>query len=409
VNARRFLLVAWGALIAANPVFAVNEAGLPGEFLNSGVGARPLGMGRAFTGVADDVDAIFWNPAGLSSFRSSQIGFVHSPLALSGSHDALAYSQPIYSLGAIGVGVASVGSSDIDRVDSNNSVIGSYDYRETGYLVSYAHRMHDKLDLGGTVKMAENSIAGTTKRGFGADLGLLYRTGARFQVGVMARNIVAPAYSFETEKETFARVLRVGAAAKFLNQHLTTALDLEKTVGISQNPRWHFGLEGFVIPNIVLRAGIDETEISSGLGIRWRSLQFDYAAGFQEIGFLNRFSFKVYFGGYEVDVKASPNVFSPVGIKNKVYFKIRTSSRQRIVKWILSVRNAKGDVVRSFQGFNTPPESLEWDGRDAQNRVVDAGRYTYRVTITDANNRMESTPVRSLNVVAPSPFEIEAR
>ena len=29
-------------------------------------GGRPLAMGGAFTGVADNVDAVYWNPAGLA-------------------------------------------------------------------------------------------------------------------------------------------------------------------------------------------------------------------------------------------------------------------------------------------------------------------------------------------------------
>lgn len=38
----------------------------------SGMGARALGMGGAFTGVADDYTAIYWNPAGLADIRKSQ-------------------------------------------------------------------------------------------------------------------------------------------------------------------------------------------------------------------------------------------------------------------------------------------------------------------------------------------------
>jgi hypothetical protein len=334
---------------------------------------------------------------------------MQAPFQIDGSEQWVAYSQPIYALGAVGIGITTVGSGNVDRVDTNNSVIGSYNYRETGYLASYAHRMNDKLDLGGTLKMAENSLAGQTERGFGADAGMLYRFNPRFRAGVMARNLIAPSYSFGTEKETFPRILRTGVAAKFFNQHLTTALDLEKTIGVPQNPKLHLGLEGFIIDNIFLRAGIDSTEISSGLGIRWRSLQFDYSAGFQEIGMVNRFSMKFFFGGYEVDVKAHPSVFSPVGLENKVTFKIRTSSRQRVVKWILSIRGSNGDVVRSFEGFNAPPDVIEWDGKDSHDTIVPAGHYTYRMMITDASNQSESTPIRSLRVVAPTPFEIETR
>ena len=45
-----------------------------------GVGARAMGMGGAFVGVADDYSAIYWNPAGLGQIRRMEMnfGFAHN-------------------------------------------------------------------------------------------------------------------------------------------------------------------------------------------------------------------------------------------------------------------------------------------------------------------------------------------
>src|SRR3990172_7983460 len=40
---------------------------------DSGYGAAALGMGGAFTAVANDLSAIYWNPAGLAQLRDIQI------------------------------------------------------------------------------------------------------------------------------------------------------------------------------------------------------------------------------------------------------------------------------------------------------------------------------------------------
>lgn len=390
--------------------FAGNESGLPGEFLNFGVGARPMGMGRAFTAVADDIDALYWNPAGLATYRSSQLAFEHNPLEEDGAHQYVAYSQPLYALGNFGIGVINMTSGDVDRTDTNNSVIGTFESRETAYLASYANKWREKWAFGGTFKMAENSIDSKTERGFGADAGTIYKHNDRVRFGVMLRNALRPSYSFATEKETFPAILRAGTAVKFFNEHLTTALDLEKTVGLSQNPRWHLGVEGFIIDNIYLRAGVDQTEITTGLGIQWRNIRFDYSNGFQDLGFQNRFSLKLLFGGYEVDVKAKPNVFSPVGLNNKLLFNVHVAHQNRIVKWILSIRNSKNnEVVKSFQGFDAPPSTFEWDGMDAQGKRVEEGQYTYQMIVTDVKNQVEKTPIRTIRVKAPTPFEIEAK
>jgi len=41
----------------------------------TGVGTRSLGMGNAYTGVANDFSAIYWNPAGLAQMEFSEFSF----------------------------------------------------------------------------------------------------------------------------------------------------------------------------------------------------------------------------------------------------------------------------------------------------------------------------------------------
>ena len=51
--------------------------GAAGLFLRMGVGARALGMGGAFTGIADDPSAAYWNPAGLGQIHNFQLEFMN--------------------------------------------------------------------------------------------------------------------------------------------------------------------------------------------------------------------------------------------------------------------------------------------------------------------------------------------
>jgi long-subunit fatty acid transport protein len=43
------------------------------SYLGTGIGARALGMGTAFTGIADDFSAAYWNPAGLGQIEKNEI------------------------------------------------------------------------------------------------------------------------------------------------------------------------------------------------------------------------------------------------------------------------------------------------------------------------------------------------
>ena len=46
---------------------------IPAAFADIGYGARPMGMGGAFLAIADDANAVMWNPAGLVRLPSSQL------------------------------------------------------------------------------------------------------------------------------------------------------------------------------------------------------------------------------------------------------------------------------------------------------------------------------------------------
>src|SRR5579872_4457900 len=106
--------------------FSTAQAADPGTtaaaFLKIEPGARAEGMGEAFTAVADDIDAIAWNPAGLGGLTQREASFVHNKIEEDVSLEYLAYVQPLGDLGTMaaslnylwmsGLPVTSVSSPD---------------------------------------------------------------------------------------------------------------------------------------------------------------------------------------------------------------------------------------------------------------------------------------------------------
>ena len=83
---------------------AVQAGNTTAAFLKIGVGARPIGMGNAFTAVADDINSLAWNPAGLSLLSRRELGVMHSELFADTRYDFLGYAHPMKT-GTLGLGI----------------------------------------------------------------------------------------------------------------------------------------------------------------------------------------------------------------------------------------------------------------------------------------------------------------
>ena len=73
---RRFFLAGLLLFATARPSLAAfaTDAGVNGaQFLKIGAGARPTAMGDAFTAIADDVNATYFNPAGLAQLKTAEL------------------------------------------------------------------------------------------------------------------------------------------------------------------------------------------------------------------------------------------------------------------------------------------------------------------------------------------------
>jgi len=98
VAAMAFLLAG-----AAGSVFALGGGTTNADFLKIGVGARPSAMGGAFTAVADDANAAYWNPAGIASMPQWSMTFMHLVWFLNTGYDYLSLVMPIDNMTNIGV------------------------------------------------------------------------------------------------------------------------------------------------------------------------------------------------------------------------------------------------------------------------------------------------------------------
>ena len=112
-----FLLVPSELLLAAMKTGA--------SFLNIGVGARPIGMGLAYTAVADDVDAIYWNPGGLSLLNQRQVSAMHADWLVQSRYDFIGLGVPA-SWGTWGLGFSRLTQGEQEARGEDRSRQGSF-------------------------------------------------------------------------------------------------------------------------------------------------------------------------------------------------------------------------------------------------------------------------------------------
>ena len=150
-------------------------------------GARAIGIGGAFIGVADDQNAVRLNPAGLTRLDRYAIGFEQTP---SGLFDALETSYlsgvlPTSEKMALGIDWLQVGIQD-EELDSNRS----------SFNFAYSYAPLSQLSLGANLKYFTWSIAldGRSRgaaTGWGTDVGLLYQPHPRWKLGVLAQDFIS--------------------------------------------------------------------------------------------------------------------------------------------------------------------------------------------------------------------------
>ncbi|MCX7698669.1 MAG: PorV/PorQ family protein, partial [Candidatus Goldbacteria bacterium] len=94
------------------------------NFLKISQGARQAGMGEAFTGIADDVNAVYWNPAGLAQLRRQQACLLHSVWLVDVNYEYIAYAIPVIGVGTFGIyGTFLAGEI---KITDENPVTGQY-------------------------------------------------------------------------------------------------------------------------------------------------------------------------------------------------------------------------------------------------------------------------------------------
>ncbi len=246
---KKYIVIVTLLLITAfvtQQALAVSEAAL--LFLMISPGARPAGMGEAFVGVANDVSAVYWNPAGLAYQSGREITFMHANWLPGLTNDLfyefLAYKMSIEGVGTIGFNVVYLNLGKQMRTSTTGQELGEFNSSEYALAASYGTTVTDNLAMGVTLRFIYSNLspygAGTevgsgTASGFSFDIGLLYTfpfLNDKLSWGMNLSNMGPKiAYIDEDQADPLPTNLKTGFAFKLVDQKynkVTLTADINK-------------------------------------------------------------------------------------------------------------------------------------------------------------------------------------
>ena len=219
------------------------------EFLNIGVDAAALGMSKAVVATTNNVNAIYWNPAGLVGIEDYQGSLMYaSYFAGIANYNYAAFSMPIDKNSALGVSVISFGVDDIlnttELIDSNGNIdfnrISLFSAADYAFNVAYARNLIFKdLKIGVNAKIVRRIIGDfATSWGFGFDAGLQFERNDWY-FGLMIRDITTTYNTWAIDEDEFNKIQN---AIPGQNQELPETTEITKPkiqLGVAKN--WRIG------------------------------------------------------------------------------------------------------------------------------------------------------------------------
>lgn len=288
-----------------------------GKLLEFPVGVRASGMGGAFVGVSDDVNGIFWNPAGLAQVGDRELNLGYTNLYSLITLESLVYGQPFAGgVIALGVNYADYGPVEKFGLDEHQNPI-PLDSSLTPHALfgnlAWATSLSKYFYLGVAVKALQENYEIENRTMAALDAGAYFITGIRgLKLGLSAQNLQIPYM-----RGSLPVVLRAGMSyllpTVWDQDRFTAAVDFNLPTVSAANTA--VGAEYWIQDIFALRAGYGFSEksqddrllgFSVGASIKFYFVQIDYAfLPNSELGDTHRISLLTRFAGQSRKSKTS--------------------------------------------------------------------------------------------------------
>jgi hypothetical protein len=272
------------------------------EFMNIGVDAAALAMSNTMVASVSNVNAGYWNPAGLMGLEENQVALMHANyFANIAKYDYVAYASPIDESSAWGVSMIRFGVDDIlnttELIDKQGNIdynrISLFSVADYGFTFSYARKLPlDGLRYGVNAKIIRRLIGKFANSwGFGFDAGIQFEKN-NWNFGVMVRDI-STTYNIWSINE--GEYKKIADAIPGKNQDLPESSEItapKAQIGLSKKFEFHNDMSLLTSANLNMQFAQTNDIISS------KSLSIDPAFG-AELGYNNLVFLRAGIGNFQ--------------------------------------------------------------------------------------------------------------
>lgn len=234
-----------------------------GEFVKLASSVRAMGMGNAYVGIAEGIESLNYNPAGLATIKKKEGLLGYTKHFANISFSSIAYGQPI-SHAAYAIKMFLMNTSGGEEANLDNRTGKNVDISCRLISISSAIPFTQHISLGGSIKLINQDYAGYKGGGFSYDVGILGRSGP-LSLGLSLNNIGRNIKIDNVENSLPFNIK--GGLGYQIKENILLAFDIEKQKGA--NLIFRLGGEYNLLPNIDLRGGYDLISgYSMGFGIK---------------------------------------------------------------------------------------------------------------------------------------------
>jgi len=286
-----FLLIVIFLTIASTLSFSSSSGTTAANFLKIGIGAKATAMGGAFTALADDGTALYWNPAGLAQIEKTEILAMYNMHFQEVNQGYLSLAFPFLG-GEAGLSANYVDMGSIEGRDEQGNPTGDFGASDMEALLGYGRKLSTKLMFGLSAGMLQESIAENKKSTYLGNIGLLFKATKSISLGLACQNIGS-----KLGEDSLPLTYKGGIALRL--KSFTIAADAVKA--IDDDMYFCAGLEWWIGDILALRAGYRTGQdvgsgISYGVGLKISKINLDYAyVPYGDLGNTHRVSLGIKF------------------------------------------------------------------------------------------------------------------